>query len=127
MVNILFDFAAQVQEKMVEARQAAERMQESSRKLTGVAFAKDVNLSDLSIPETFSVEPAQKVPKDYTPQSKKVGRNLAGFKTPASAIDLESSPGSGDGPIIPPTGERERNLREIFNQMQEKEKEPEVV
>ncbi len=102
-------------------------MEESNRKLTGAAFAKDVNLFDLSIPEMFFVEPTEKVPKDYTLQSKKVGRNLAGFKTPASAIDLESSPGSGDGPIIPPTSERERNLREIFHQMQEKEKEPEVV
>ncbi len=49
MVNILLDFAAQVHEKMLEARQAAERMQESSQKLTGAAFAKDVNLFDLSI------------------------------------------------------------------------------
>ena len=53
VVRILSDFAEQVETIMVGTREAANRMEESSQKLTGMMNSKEVRLSDLSLPEFF--------------------------------------------------------------------------
>jgi hypothetical protein len=108
MMTILNDLADKVEKLMVNLRESADRMTESSQKLTGVMFPK-INLEDLSFGGLSGEER-----KDQTPQSRKSRHP----DTLRPIIDL--SPGS-DAPN-PADGERSRNLAEIFNTM-----EPEVA
>lgn len=53
MVGILTDFTEQVKKIMEGDREAANRMEEISQRLTGSLGTRDIHLSDLSIPESF--------------------------------------------------------------------------
>jgi hypothetical protein len=108
IVRILGDFAEQVEALMVVAREAADRMEGSSQRLTGSVFSRDIRLSDLSLPE-ISLQGGGKKPGNNTPQSKKSQHRPGG----AERIDLESSP-EGTNTA---EGERNRNLSDVFEQM----------
>ena len=71
MVWILSDFAEQVEGTMVEARKAADRIEERSQKLIGATCSKGIHLSDISLPDEFPNDPIQK--EGRTPESRKSG------------------------------------------------------
>lgn len=125
MVRILNDFAKQVEAAMTEARKAADRMEESSRKLTGATCSKGINLSDISLPDLFPDTIVPKGGKDRTPKSKKQGKQASMAETPSSRIDLDSTPGS-DNRVLGAAGERSRNLNDVFEEMDPGTKSPSV-
>ncbi len=96
MVRILNDFAEQVEAAMQEARKAADRMEESTRMLSGATCSHGIRLSDISLPDSFSEVTAGEG-KDTTPKSKKMTQ--AG--TPGTAIDLDSPSASTEGNPVP--------------------------
>ena len=127
MVQILTDFAEQVETAMTDARKAADRIEESSRSLTGIAFTKGIQLSDLSLPDSFPDVAVPGVGKDRTPESRKSRRRATLVETPGSRIDLDSTPGSEPDVVVPGSeGERNRNLNEIFEQMEPEDRSPTV-
>ena len=123
MVRILTDFAEQVESTLVEARKAADRIEVSSRKLTEVTASREFHLSDLSFPDLSAGPSAPKDGKDRTPESKKAARKPT--QTPASAIDLDSPPGSAREIPNPASasGERSRNLGNLIQKLESKSQE----
>ena len=128
IVRILTDFAEQVEAAMREARKAADRMEESSRKLTGATCSKGIDLSDLSLPDSFPGAPVPRVGKDQTPESKASERKTTPTKRRGVAIDLESSPEPNKDTVVPDpvAGERNRNLNEVFEQLEPGTKSPTI-
>jgi hypothetical protein len=114
MVRILNDFAEQVEAAMKEAWKASDRMEESTRILSGAICSRGIRLSDISLPDSFSEVTAGEG-KDTTPKSKRTTQ--AG--TLGTAINLDSPPASTEGNPVPRPQEieRSRNLNEVFEQM----------
>lgn len=107
MVRILSDFAEQVEGLMKEARESANRIEESCRKLTLTG----TNLSDMSLPDSI-LEMLNK--EERTPKSKN-SEKMRTPETPGATIDF-TSPGSGKEEPAPNTQDRSRNLNEVFEQ-----------
>ena len=127
IVRILDDYAERIEEAMARGRKAADRMEESSRRLTGATCSKDINLSELSLPESFAREAIPGEGKDRTPESRKAGRVTTPAKTPNRPIELDSEPGSGQGGPVPgAAGERSRNLNDVFEGMDAEAKSPTI-
>ena len=122
MVKILTLFSEQVEGLLSGAREAASQMEESSWKLTGVVHPKEARLSDLSLPEFLTEEMITGDRKDQTPESRRQGKGKMLAETLATTIDLGSTPGSDPGGSVPNPveGERNRNLVEIFAEMDPK-------
>jgi hypothetical protein len=114
MVRILNDFAEQVEAAMKEARKAADRMEESTRILSGATCSRSIRLSDISLPDSFPEVTAGEE-KDTTLKSKRTTQ----VGIPGTAIDLDSPPAFTEGNPVPRPQEveRSRNLNEVFEQM----------
>lgn len=99
---------------MVEARKAADRMEESSRKLVEVP----IRLSDMSFPDVF--EPGSRGGVDKTPQSSRAEVRQQVGDPGKSPINLESSPPAPmeeDTVPVVDDAERNRSLNEVFQEM----------
>ncbi len=122
MIRILADFSGQVEAAAAEMRTAADRIEESSRKLVSIGSLKELHLSDLSLPDIYPGPSNPGARKDITPDSKKSRSNAA----PAAVerIDLESPEEGQAAPVPGAEGERNRNLSDIFEQMEPATKDP---
>jgi hypothetical protein len=114
IVRILGDFADQVETTMKEARKAADRMEESTRMLSGATCSRGTRLSEISLPDSFP-DVVLGEGKDVTPKSKRSQATV----TTGVAIDLDSPARSPEGNPVPRPVEveRSRNLNDVFDQM----------
>jgi len=121
IVRILNEYAGQLTQTVTEMREAADRMQECSRKL----FGSMTRLSDLSFPAAFSPPPNLRVGSEHTPQSKKFKRrrNLIHVESSDEVVEvhpirpvLEEVQPTRSGPEgpDPDTAGRVRNLGDLF-------------
>jgi len=100
IIWILTNFSEQVEATMMEARRAADRMEESSRMLTRATCTLN-QLSDLSLPDLLLDATRMKGLEDKTPKSRNLERRTTSIGTPSLAIDLTLTPGSGEGDPVP--------------------------
>ncbi len=94
------DFTEQVKATMKEARKAADQMEESSRLVLGATCSRGIQLSDLSLSDSF-LDAAVGEGKDITPKSKRSERKATPTGTLRTTIDLDSIPRSVKGNPVP--------------------------
>jgi hypothetical protein len=121
IVRILNEYAEQLTQTVTDMREAADRIQECSRKLSGSL----TRLSDLSFPNTFSSPANLRMGSEHTPQSKKSGRrrNLVHIESSDEVIEIhpvrteveEVQPmQAGPAGPDPDSASRVRNLGDLF-------------
>ena len=120
VVHILTDFEEQMEKLLSKARESADRIVESSQKLTEVP----VRLSEISLPDLFPEDVAQEPGKDKTPQSSRAKKETP--STGHQPIDLDSPETEEEHPVLPTDGERNRNLNEVFEQLERPDESPTI-
>ena len=84
IIRILTDFSEQIEKLLVDTREAANQIEESSRKLSEAPL----RLSDISLPDLY-VTPSHEG-KDKTPQSSRVAEASGSGQLRPHTIDLDS-------------------------------------
>jgi hypothetical protein len=94
-------------------------MEESTSILMRAIYSRGIRLSNISLPDSF-LDAAAGEGKDATPKSKRSEAKANPADTPRTAIDFDSTPRSTEGDPVPnpEEGEQNRNLNEIFEQME---------
>jgi len=114
MVRILNDFSEQIEAMLATARLTADRVEDSSRKLGEAG----VTLSEISFPDSFMAKLNE---VGATPKSKNSEKVAPPTDTPETnrPIELDSpQPIQQKNPLSdPPTQERNRNLSDVFENM----------
>lgn len=119
MVRILTDYSEQLDEAVGKMRKAADRIERSGQSLRAASASKETRLSDLSLPESFPDVELPRTEPEQTPESKKSASQANQSAAPSSPIVIESSPGScHEVPNPVSEGDRNRNLNDIFEQME---------
>ena len=116
VIRILTDFAEQVEKTLELARTVAERMDDSSKRLTELP----IRMSNLSFP-SIDLGNLREL-GNKTPQSKKSLRESAVHMANIPPINLDSP--MQDAEPVGAEGERNRNLSEVFEELEEKHPEP---